>query len=210
MSDETTPKKGKVKRSIAGLISFFDKKGMNGENVVAFLLYIGVVVLVFVLSLLFKFDPMAVLTGIWFWLAVFGLSAVVIYAWVKAGIVVFRSLAVIGAELSVLALLSQSYCDVQEKMRSADNALMSIIGFGLLYIGFSFLKSLYQELFGDKDSKNEQRKKGAVALMKENGGGKILTFTLGLYAIFVATFLVQLYEVVNVIFTNSCVYIKQK
>lgn len=208
MPDETTLKKGIIKRCLMSLVSFFDKKGMNGENVVAFLFYIGFILLIFVLSLIFKFDPMAVLTGIWFWFAVFGLSAVVIYAWAKAGIVVFRSLAVIGAELSVLALLSQSYCGVQENMRIADNALMSIIGFGLLYIGFSFLKSLYQELFGDKDSKNEQRKKGAVALMKKNGGGKILTFTLGLYAIFVATFLVQLYEVVNVIFTNSCVYIK--
>lgn len=181
---------------------------MNGENAVIFLLYIGVVILVFALSLIFKFDPIAVLTGIWFWFAVFGLSAVVIYAWAKAGIVVFRSLAVVGAELSILALLSQSYCDVQEKMRIADNTLMGIIGFGLLYIGFSFLKSLYQELFGDKDSGNEQKKKGAIALMKENGGGKILTFTLGLYAIFVAAFLVQLYEVINVIFANSCVYIK--
>lgn len=208
MPDETTSRKGAIKRCLMSLISFFDKKGMNGENAVIFLLYIGVVILVFALSLIFKFDPMAVLTGIWFWFAVFGLSAVVIYAWAKAGIVVFRSLAVVGAELSVLALLSQSYCDVQEKMRIADNALMSIIGFGLLYIGFSFLKSLYQELFGDKDSGNEQKKKGAIALMKENGGGKILTFTLGLYAIFVATFLVQLYEVINVIFANSCVYIK--
>lgn len=208
MPDETTLRRGTIKRCVMRLISFFDRRGMNGENTIVFLAYIGVVILVFASSLIFKFDPMTVVTGIWFWFAILGLSAIVIYAWVKAGIVVFRSLAVIGAELSVLALLSQSYCGVQENMRIADNALMSIIGFGLLYIGFSFLKSLYQELFGDKGSNNEQRKKGAVALMKKNGGGKILTFTLGLYAIFVATFLVQLYEVVNVIFANSCVYIK--
>lgn len=122
------------------------------------------------------------------------LSILSLITWFMAGVAVFRSLFLVGASLTLLIFLAQSYCGVPNTTQSASDALKSLFGFGLLYIGFIFLRSLYNEL--SKSLKH----------LEDVYNGKKPWIIVVLFASFTGLFMWQLYQVISPIIFNLCIY----
>ncbi|MFZ2594124.1 MAG: hypothetical protein WAX38_05110 [Minisyncoccia bacterium] len=115
-------------------------------------------------------------------------------AWAFAGHAVMKSLFLVGASLSFIIFLAQSYCDASNLTQSGNDALKTLLTFSIIYLGFDFFKSLYKEV-------TSQTKR-----MKEVNKGKNPWFFLVPFALFVGIFLWQLYQVMFPILSSLCIY----
>lgn len=79
---------------------------------------------------------------------------------------------------------------------SGDNALRSLIGIGLLYIVYEFFRTLLKYLIGYK-KELEKDKENSLA---------IKWFTAILFLSFITYFTWTIYEVMNPIILNLCIY----
>ena len=159
-----------------------------------------------------KLGILLVFAATYFWLAKHLDVALIILAivmvflciatWSMASIVFFRSLFVVGGGLSLMIFLAQMYCAVPAPQRIADNSLKLLLSFGLLYMGSIFIKSIYEDLMGNKESE------GTIKYLKKMYKGEIfwVITTLILYIIFICVFVWQLCEVMGPIFFNLCIY----
>lgn len=138
--------------------------------------------------------------------SVIGLFFLTIFTWSLAALAVFRSLMVIGAGLSLILFIAQSYCDLDVTQRLADDSLQSLIGISILFIGVIFAIRLYRELFGDPNAKREFDKIGALKVFRAANKGKDSILLLVLYASFMGLILGQLFHVLYPIFNNLCIY----
>ncbi|MBI5400648.1 MAG: hypothetical protein HZB12_00825 [Candidatus Yonathbacteria bacterium] len=105
-----------------------------------------------------------------------------------------KSLFLVGASLSLIIFLAQSYCEVPNLTQSGNDALKTLIAFGFIYIGFDFFKSLYKEV------------RSRLKTLKEINDGKNPWIFLFPFALFLGIFLWQLYQVINPIMVNLCIY----
>ena len=111
-----------------------------------------------------------------------------------AGFVVLKSLFLVAVELSLLIFLAQSYCDVAGRSSAGNEALKSLLIIGLIYITFSFCRSLYEVM--EKHYKNVGNERWSK--------GKIVVVALFLF--FIGLFIWQIYLVVSLIVLNLCVF----
>ena len=170
--------------------NYLKSREIKKENLIPFIVFLLIMLAVFVSVKVFglefaKVAPIPVII-------LFSILCMII--WGLAGLAVFRSLFVVSASLSLIIFLAQSYCQSPAYLHTADNSLKSLLGFGILYVGFIFFRSLYKEL---KESLNK---------FKDANSGKRSWFVVVLFALFVALFLVQLYQVINPILMGLCVY----
>lgn len=112
-----------------------------------------------------------------------------------AEFMVLKSLFFVAAELSLLIFLAQSYCDVQNRTTSGDQALKSLLVLGLFYIGFTFCRSLYKAL---KDN---------YKVIEKDPWSKEKVGTVTLFLTFTGLFIWQIYLVMNPIIFNLCIFI---
>ena len=122
------------------------------------------------------------------------LSLLTLVTWSMAGIVVFRALFFIGASFTLMIFLAQTYCDVPAASRTADAALQSLFGFGVLYIGFLFFNSLRKEL------------SQSLSHLGDVYDGKKPWLIVTLFGLFVGLFVWQLYQVIHPVILNLCIY----
>lgn len=139
-------------------------------------------------------------------LFIISFSLLFILIWIKAGISIFKSLFIVGASFSLIIFIAQEYCKVPIEARISDKSLEVFLSFGLLYVISVFVKSLYKELSGDKDAKDELTQKGAFKIFREINNGKDSFLILLIFAIVFGTFLGQLFQVVYPIINNICIY----
>lgn len=138
--------------------------------------------------------------------SVLGLAIITLFTWSLAALAVFRSLMVIGAGLSLILFIAQSYCALDVSKQVANDSLQSLIGISIVFIGVTFVVRLYRELFGDPNAKREFDKLGALKVFRDANKGKDSLLFLVLYASFMGLILGQLFEVLYPIFNNLCVY----
>ena len=138
--------------------------------------------------------------------SVIGLMFLTLFTWSLAALAVFRSLMVIGAGLSLILFIAQSYCALDITQRVANDSLQSLIGISIIFIGVTFGVRLYRELFGDPNAKREFDKVGVLQSFRNANEGKDSYIILVLYASFMGLILGQLFEVLYPIFNNLCVY----
>ncbi len=138
--------------------------------------------------------------------SIIGLLFITLFTWSLAALAVFRSLMVIGAGLSLILFIAQSYCALDVTQRVANDSLQSLIGISILFIGVTFVVRLYRELFGDPNAKREFDKLGALKAFRDANKGKDSFIILFLYASFMGLILGQLFQVLYPIFNNLCVY----
>lgn len=120
------------------------------------------------------------------------ITALISWLFVMAGFTVLKSLFLLSAELSLLIFLAQAYCEVPNHF--ADDALKMLVGVSLLYISFEFFKSLKRAL-------NERLEK-----IPEKRWSKEKIIVVTLFALFTLAFVWMIYQVVNPIILNLCVY----
>jgi len=121
------------------------------------------------------------------------LGIIVLMFMALSGFMVFKALFLVAAELSLLIFLSQSYCSIDNRQVSGDEALRSLLIVGIVYVIISFFYSLYKSI---KDYKNKEGK----SFVREIGLGVVIFFG------FIALFIWQIYLVVNPIISNLCIY----
>jgi len=111
-----------------------------------------------------------------------------------AGFAVMKALFFVAAELSLLIFLAQSYCDVKSRPAGSDEALQSLLIIGLVYIVYSFFRTLF-----DISKKNYQPVKN-----EKWSSQKVVSVALFLF--FAGVFVWQMYVVVNPVIASLCVY----
>lgn len=118
------------------------------------------------------------------------LSAILILA----SFAIMRSLVEVAAGLSLLIFLAQSYCNVPVRSAASNNALKGLLGVGIIYLSWYFLKTLYKVLadnykkFDDKEWPREK------------------TLFIVLFSIFTISLIYDIYQVVQPVILNLCVY----
>jgi len=122
------------------------------------------------------------------------LLVLITVAWAFAGHAVMKSLFLVGASLSLIIFLAQSYCDVPSIARTGDDALKTLLAFGFLYIAADFLRALYKEVTD------------RTKTLKQANGGKHPWLFLLPFALFTGLFVWQVMQVLLPILQNLCVY----
>lgn len=195
-----------MKDLLTKLRKFLCPKDVNKKRVKSFAISVLITVSLAILMVLFQDSLVPKMSSVIMVVAIIAFFILAFFIWFMAGLVVFRALFFVGASLTLLIFISQTYCDSVGRTAESDNALVSIIIFGVLYIGSMFFITLYKEIFGVNNEDGEAGKDtfpGAV-VENEKGAGKWLFLVL--YSVFVATFLSQFYLVLKPIFDNLCVF----
>ena len=160
------------------------------DKIIESLCFVGVVFIVLVLA--HFFSNYLLVTG-----SVICLVALIfisIFIWVLSGHAVMKSLFVVGATLSLIIFIAQSYCELPISARTGDDALRILLIFGLVFVGCQFSVSLLKELDNRfKEFKNANKIK------------KSWTFLI-LLAIGTGIFIEQVLAVVGPIVQNICIY----
>ncbi len=186
------------------LLKFFlilERLGVDRKHLkqyVVFLIVVSIVTFSLIYSGVFS------TVGPIIFIVIFGIFFTIL--WFIAGYNVFRSLLVASIGLSFIIFIGQSYCSLPVVQRTANDSLMTLVGFGFIYVVAQFIWSLYKELFGDKHAREEWRQKGIVPLFKEINGGKHNWLVLVIYGGLVILFVWQVYNVINPIIRGLCVY----
>ncbi len=169
---------------------FFDE--LTRKQVISFFVFLGASFFSFFMV---KYGEQVSKIG---YIVLFVESTIIIsITWGMAGHTVMKVLfGVSAAGLSLLIYLAQSYCEVPVPMRTnaSNAALMSLVGFGILYIGYEFIQSLYKEV-------SERLKKIREINSKEKPWFIILP-----YGLFTGLFTWQVVQVIFPIIFSLCIY----
>lgn len=150
---------------------------------------------VFLSTLLFMdstYFGSSLLLTLWIVIAI-GIVLLLSWLFIQAGFTVLKSLFLMGAELSLLIFLAQSYCDVKMTASPSDGALRSLMFLSVVYMLYEFFKSLKELLKKRLDNLSEKR------WTKE----KILVVVLFLF--FTGSVMWAIYQVVSPIILDICV-----
>lgn len=183
------------------LFKLLEKVGVEKKDIKPFLIFMAGVA---VISTILITTPFFATIGPIALIIVFGIFFSVL--WFVAGYVVFRSLLSASVGLSLIIFIGQSYCALPVNEQVANTSLMTLIGFGFIYVIAQFGYSLFRELFGDKRAKEEWRQKGMVGVFKEINQNKHSWLVLVTYAPLVSLFIWQIFSVVKPIIDGLCVY----
>lgn len=160
------------------------------RDITTFVLFIFLVALVFICITYFK----EYLVTVGYMILLIELVILVIVTWAFAGHAVMKSLFLVGASLSLIIFLAQSYCEAPNLTQSGNDSLKILIAFGFLYIAFDFLRSLYQEIIIRSKT------------FKHTNDGKRPWLFLIPFALFVGIFVWQIVQVLLPILKNLCIY----
>ncbi len=169
---------------------FIREIASNKEKLIQFSIFLVLSALVFVGMTFFRDTFQAV----GYTILLIELAILVTVAWAFAGHAVMKSLFLVGASLSLIIFLAQSYCDAPSLTQAGNDALKTLVAFSFLYLGIDFLRSLYKEIIAH------------TKRIKEANGGKNPWIFLIPFALFVGIFVWQLYQAMFPIISNLCIY----
>jgi hypothetical protein len=183
------------------ITKLIERIGVDKKNIKPFLIFlVGIIVVsIFLVNTSFLSTVGPVMFTLVFGFFVLALS-------VMAGYAVFRSLLTASIGLSLIIFIGDEYCHLPVGQQVANNSLMTLIGIGFAYVVVQFIYSLFKEFFGDKEAKDEWRRKGIIAVFKEMNGNKHSWLVLVIYGLLIALFVSQIYNVINPIIHGLCVY----
>ncbi len=125
-----------------------------------------------------------------------GTAFLMLIMWIifKAGFTVMRTLFLVNAEIALLIFLAQAYCDVILTKMPSDDALKLVMVIGVAYISYEFFKRLLD----------------ALTTRFESVSRKLYTWEkiciIAVFLFFTLVFVYALYQVVNPIISNLCIY----
>jgi hypothetical protein len=167
-----------------------EKIGFRREDIIPFVFAVGIAA-VFLIDMNLLHNRIVFV--MWIILGIV-LSALVAWIAMLAGFTVLKSLFLLSAEISLLIFLAQSYCDVQLRSSSADDALRGLIFLGVTYIGYKFFQDLRDALRKRLDSIPEKR------------WSREKIIAVGLFALFTLSFVWSIFQVVSPIILDLCIY----
>lgn len=169
-----------------------EKYNLKRENVLAAIFAVVYTSLIVLDTSVFQHK---LLLALWILIGVI-ITLFLSWLFVLAGFTVLKSLFLYSAELSLLIFLAQAYCNVPG--HAADDALKMLVGVSVLYISYEFFVSLKDAL---------QKKLKAIP---DPGWRWEKTLIVGLFTLFTVVFIGMIYQVVNPILQDLCIYKVQK
>lgn len=148
-----------------------------------------IIIVLLTLSLIYHFLGKYLLT-----LELAAIAFILFFIYLKASFLVYESLFRITTEISLLVLLSQSYCDIQNRTANSDDALRGILGFGFLYGMYIFVKELIKisdEYFKKEEDQIKIKNKTLIKII---------------FYIFIIFITWQVALVISPVIQDSCVY----
>jgi hypothetical protein len=112
-----------------------------------------------------------------------------------AGFMVTKSFIKIGAGISLIIFLAQSYCKVPH-ISSTDDALKTLIIIGFFTITYDFLFSLYESSLKLLEIINKNDKRWPIEKL----------IIIGLFILFALLFVCIIYQVIKPIILDLCIY----
>jgi hypothetical protein len=106
---------------------------------------------------------------------------------------VMKSLFWVGASLSLMIYLAESYCSLPSNARTGNDALKTLIAIGLIYITVDFFRTLYKEFTTRSKTLKEI-------------DGQTPWFLVVPFAVFTGLLVWQIYQVMDPIVLNLCIY----
>jgi hypothetical protein len=171
---------------MAWVTKLLEKIGVDKKDIKPFALFIAGVMVTLVVLVATPFFATIAPT-----LLIVAFGALFVVLWFMAGYAVFRSLLVASVGLSFIIFIGQSYCALPIDQHVANDSLSTLIGFGLIYVVAQLGRSLYRELFGDKEAKE-----GMVNLFKDANRNKHPWMILVIYGLLISLFLWQISRVI--------------
>ena len=117
------------------------KENFTRKDLVAFIIFTVISATVFIGLTFFKPYFTSAVNVI----LVVELALLAIVAYSLAAHAVMKSLFWVGASLSLMIYLAESYCSLPPSARTGNDALKTLITIGLIYIAIDFLSTLYKE-----------------------------------------------------------------
>lgn len=111
----------------------------------------------------------------------------------RTSFVVMKSLFFTAAEISLLIYLAQTYCTSPGRSSASDNALASLLTFGIIYIIYQFYRCLRDSLKSD------------YGLVKAEVWSKEKVLSITLYLSLTILFIWQIFLVLKPILLGLCV-----
>lgn len=170
--------------------NLLNKLNSKNKNLIPFFVFLGLIAAVFVGASIFgrSFNSGVIV------LVTISIFILILFTSTMAILAVFRSLFVVGASLSLIIFLAQSYCALPISARTADDALRDLVGFGLLFVGICFAKSLYKEFFD------------RLTILKKINDGKNPWTIIIFFSLFIGILAWELYRVIKPIISGLCVH----
>lgn len=166
-----------------------EKTGFKPEDIFAFIFSIAITIFFFIDT---TYLHNHAVIALWIFIAIL-VTLFISWLFMKAVATVLSSLFLLSAEISLLVFLAQSYCDVVKVPSQSDNALRSLVGFGIFYIAYKFFQYLGKALKARLSDLPEKKMKGKFLI-------------IGLFLIFTGSFVWTVFQVANPIILNLCVY----
>ena len=120
---------------------------------------------------------------------------------VYAGMFVVRALVRVSVGLSLILFLSQSYCNVSHRTQNGDQALQWLVVLSLFYIVYDFLTYLWRKIDNKVLKKIERKNK--ISSKKDRKIGNFFKITFLFFVVFSVW---MVYQVVQPIFSDLCIY----
>lgn len=163
---------------------------LNREKIIAAVFAVGMSILA---MLDHSYFHNVLLTGLWLVVAVL-ISVVLLVIMLVAGFAVFRAVVKASAGFTILIFLAQTYCGLPSATPEGIQALTFLWGASFLYILFEFAKEFQEACKENLKKLGEDRKRWE---------GKL---TIGLFLLFAVVYIVALYQVLNPILHDLCIY----
>ena len=160
------------------------------ENVRSLIIFTTIVIVVFLGGNFFRpYFSGASLVVLWI-----SLVLIILVTWIMAGHVVMKSLFWVGASLSLIIFLAQSYCAIPVSGQNADDALKTLLVSGMGYIIIDFFRNLYKEVTAQ------------IKMLKQTNQEKNPWVILIPFGLFIGIFLWQIWRVMLPILQSLCIY----
>ncbi len=160
------------------------------DRILPFLFAVSLTIVFFLDSTYFNNRALYVLAI----LALLALATVVSIIAIQAGFTILKSLFLLSAELSLLFLLAQSYCDATSVASAGDNALRTLVGLGIAYISYRFYVELKEAL------------KKKLESLPQKGWPKEKVIVVLIFLFYAFVFIYGIYQVVSPIVLDLCVF----
>jgi len=160
------------------------------RDIKSFCIFLIIALVAYVVVNFFK-QPLSKITEV---ILTVELAFLVIATWTFAAHAVIRSLFAVSVELSLIIFLSQAYCATPSTSHTADDALMTLVGVGMTYIGLKFFWTIMSEVTARSKA------------LKKDGSHIWPWLLLPLFAIFTGLFIWQVVQVLTPVIQDICVY----
>lgn len=169
------------------------EKNIKKNDIYSFIFFLLIAIAPLIISYFFNISINSISIGF----LLFSVSLLTFLILIFSGKIILKSVVYVGLEVSLLLLISQSYCGIDKSLQTdqSSEAIKFLVVFGLFFIGVMFFKNLYESFI-------EYKEKLIANDKKENSLSYWVLISMSAFMIFF--FLYQIVLAFTPIIKNIC------